>query len=102
MAPSKMRFILQDYRKIGNKSPFSQAMDFFKVLHGGVYNEYGKFVQWTSLGEVNLRNLALIKNSTELAKPSFTANISICFFESFLSSITTIGKSNNCVFELYL
>ncbi len=78
LAPTKIRFLLSDYRKIGNKSQFGQAMDFFKVLHGGVYNEYGKFTQWSALGEVNRGNMAIIKNSTELAG-QVTTFLSISF-----------------------
>lgn len=66
IAPTMMRHIMMDYRKVGNKSSFGQAMDYFKVLHGGVYTAYGDVVQWTALGEAKFSNLALIKNSTEL------------------------------------
>ena len=66
IAPTKFRDIIKNYRKVGNKTHFGQAMDYFKVLHGGIYDEYGKVVQWTALSEFNLSNAAIIKNSLEL------------------------------------
>lgn len=55
---------VQDYKKFGDKSFIGQALQYFQVLSGYNYNEYGKKTQWTNLK--NAENyLTLLKNVSE-------------------------------------
>lgn len=55
---------LLDYRRFGNKTKIGQEMDFFQVLQGASYNEFGQKTAWTVLK--NTTNfLTAIKNSSE-------------------------------------
>lgn len=54
----------QDYKKFGDKSFIGQALQYFQVMHGSTYNEYGKKTQWTHMK--NIENyLTWMKNSSE-------------------------------------
>lgn len=57
--------LLQDYKKLGNKSFIGQAMDYFQVLHGGIQNEFAKDIQWSALSET-FHYLAIAKHISEL------------------------------------
>jgi hypothetical protein len=55
---------LLDYRKFGNKTQIGQEMDFFQVMQGASYNEFGQKTAWTVLKNSE-SFLTSIKNSSE-------------------------------------
>ena len=55
---------LTDYRKFGDKTKIGQELDFFQVLQGAGYNEYGQKTAWTALkNKANF--LTSLKNASE-------------------------------------
>lgn len=55
---------IHDFRKFGNKSKIGQELDYFQVLQGAAYNEFGAKTAWTNLKNT-VEYLTLLKNSSE-------------------------------------
>ncbi len=55
---------LLDYRKFGNKTKIGQELDYFQVMQGASYNEYGQKTAWTALKN-KVSFLTSLKNISE-------------------------------------
>lgn len=64
MAKNYVGNFVKDYRKFGDKSFIGQMLEYFQVLHGDVYNKYGRRTQWTELKNV-WDYLSIMKNISE-------------------------------------
>lgn len=63
-AVTHIKDFVKDYTKFGNKTFIGQALQYFQVFQGAVYNEYGRKTQWTALKDAGSA-LTMFKNISE-------------------------------------